>query len=140
MKRIVVLLFLIAVLHFGANIFGVYDMQIRAGFVWFDNVLHLLVGIVFGLFWLSLVQDRLREKGKSFWYIAATTVLFVFAMALVWEVGEFFFLTIVPAVAHNLNIYSTSVQEAVADMLSNIVGVGLLLVWCRMQLTRKGSE
>ncbi|KKW36262.1 MAG: hypothetical protein UY84_C0001G0150 [Candidatus Adlerbacteria bacterium GW2011_GWA2_54_12] len=49
----------IAALHFWGIHSGVYERQLENGFVWFDNALHILVGIVFGLTWVWFTGFKL---------------------------------------------------------------------------------
>lgn len=107
----------IAALHFWGIHSGVYERQLENGFVWFDNALHILVGIVFGLTWVWFTGDA-----RQF-----SIFTFVFAAALLWEIAESALLFFVPDLAHNFKLYSTSLGEASLDILSDLAGAALLL-------------
>lgn len=129
MKKLVsavVLLLLIAGLHFGANAFGVYDEQIEAGLVWFDNLLHFFVGIAMGVFWLWIVEKH--RPDASFFFVALSTVLFVLLAALLWELVEFGFMEVFTSYAKDLQIYSPSLTEATSDVISNLAGACALVL------------
>jgi glycopeptide antibiotics resistance protein len=123
MKYPVTLLVGVIALHLVANALGVYDTQIEAGFVWIDNVLHMLVGVAVGLFWLRFLH--LRKPGASAAFRAGSTVAIVLTAAVIWELLEFAFYISMQTYAVSLNIYSPSLLEAVEDVVSNVVG-GLL--------------
>src|SRR3989344_3364652 len=119
----------IAVLHFVELFSGVYDAQIAMGFVWSDNLLHALEGVVFAIFWLSFLHMQKRRFSKTFTVIS--TLLFVFLVAFLWELLEYAFLVFAPAYAYSFNIFSPSITEASFDILSNLVGAAALMLWER---------
>jgi hypothetical protein len=119
------LLLAAVVLHFVGVFTGIYDAQLAAGFVWFDNVLHVAVGIAFGLVWVSILE-RVHPTA-SFTLVALTTLAFVVAMAAAWELFEYAFYLVFKSGALGLKVYSPSVNEALFDSLSNTVGAVLLL-------------
>ncbi|OGG53620.1 hypothetical protein A2851_01895 [Candidatus Kaiserbacteria bacterium RIFCSPHIGHO2_01_FULL_53_29] len=123
--HIPLLLLFIAALHFAALYSGLYDMQIAAGFVWWDNVLHALVGVAFGLGWLWLLE-RLGYGTRSLAAIISTFV-FVLLMAIVWEGAEYLARLYVRSLAEGLKLYSPNLTESGSDVLSNMVGVIALL-------------
>lgn len=108
----------IAALHFWGVYADVYEAQIEAGLVWFDNVLHFFVGIAFGLLWLWLISDAR----------ILSTLAFVFLLAFLWESAEFILLFVFPDFAHQLSLYSTSLDEASFDILSDLAGAAVLLL------------
>ena len=114
------ILILVIATHFIANTFGIYDAQITAGNVWIDNVLHILIGLAVALLWESLT------KGK---YPIFSTLVFVLALAIGWEVCELIFYSIAPEQALDLKIYSPSIQEAAIDIASNLLGAVPLTFW-----------
>ncbi len=116
----VALLFIVAALHFVTNAIGLYDMQMQAGFVWVDNILHALVGTAFGLFWFWILHIRYPGASKTFGNVSA--ILFVLMMAIAWEIIELAFFIVFPAQALELKIYSPSLLEASMDIGSNIAG------------------
>lgn len=123
--KIIILFFAIICLHFLANIFGIYDKQIEAGFVWFDDVLHVLVGIAFGLLWFWVVTKK--KVAISSVSLAVQTIVFVFILAITWEIFELVFFKSFTFYAYNLKIYSPSIREATTDILSNITGGVIIL-------------
>jgi hypothetical protein len=112
--------------HFIAMYTGVYDAQMRQGVVWFDNVLHAIVGIAFGLVWLAILRRWRPESGML--YTSATVLGFVFAVAIMWELFELVFYLVFKSGALGLKVYSPSLNEAIFDSLSNLFGGALLLV------------
>ncbi len=113
-------------LHFFANGAGWYDMQIEAGFVWIDNVLHVFVGIAVGFFWMWVCEKYKPSASRLF--IIFTSLVFVLIAAVVWELIEFAFLELFTTYAKSLQIYSPSINEAASDILSNFAGVVILIV------------
>lgn len=121
----------IIVLHFVANTTGLYE----GGIIWFDNVLHFLTGVVFGLTWLWIFRKQSVENYSLRDLISAFG--FVLRLAIIWELLEFGFLKLFPVYAHSLSIFSPSITEAVEDIASNMLGVISLLVWIRVSLKLK---
>ena len=121
----ILLLFLvIALLHFAALYSGFYDLQIQMGFVWWDNVLHVLVGIAFGLLWLWLLQSLNYDTSSRFAMLSM--FLFVLFLALGWEGAEYLARLYVRSLAESLQIFSPNLTEASSDILSDLLG-GILL-------------
>lgn len=127
MRSALTILVIVAALHFAGNALGVYDMQIEAGFVWFDNVLHALVGLAVAVFFFDLIAERYPER--SFWPRALMSLAGVLVVAVLWELVEFGIYAAFPAYATDLNIYSPSVTEAMIDVVSNVIGGILLVTW-----------
>ena len=113
------------ILHFIANATGLYQGQI----IWFDNLLHFLTGIAFGLTWLWILRENTTEIYNSQDLILA--VVFVLGLAVLWELAEFGFLKLLPTYAHSLSIFSPSINEAFADIASNVLGVIVLVAWMK---------
>ena len=126
----------IVVLHFLAVFSGLYDSQIQQGFVWIDNVLHALSGAVFALLWLWILEKKNWEI--SFLLTILSTLGFVLLLAVGWEVLEYFFYITFTDYAHSLQIYSPTFQEAISDIVSNLIGgiVLLLLVYGKHRLVQ----
>lgn len=124
--------------HFIAVYTGVYDAQLRGGVVWFDNILHTLVGFAFGLIWLAALR-RWRPE-SSFLYTSTTLIAFVVAMAVAWELFELAFYLIFKSGALGLKVYSPSVREATFDSISNLCGALLLLAALPLALKKKTTE
>lgn len=120
----IALLLSVVILHFISNAFGVYDLQIEAGFVWIDNVLHTLVGVAVGLFWLYFLN--LRKTDASAVFRATSVIAVVLITAVLWELLELGFYLSMRTYAVSLNIYSPSILEAIEDIVSNTAG-GLLV-------------
>ena len=137
MRPVLLILILVVALHFIGNAMGVYEQQIEAGFVWFDNVLHALVGLAVGLLWLAFLGKRRSERTVLF--RASTALVFVLAVAMLWELVEFGFFKLFPTYAEQLNIYSPSLKEAFGDILSNVAG-GLVLLLFMVLGTKKNAK
>ncbi len=123
------ILFSAVVLHFVAVYSGVYSVQLQAGFVWFDNILHMMVGVAFGLLYLWIVRDRNYSPLRN----ALFLLVFVFVLALLWEAAEYVFFKIFDSYALGLQVYSPSLQEATLDSLSDVVGAAALAVFVYMR-------
>ena len=107
--------------HFVALYFGVYDAQIANGFVWFDNLLHAVVGVAFGLLWLWW----LGSAEPNLWGMVA----FVLVAALLWELLEYGFFIFFNTYALGLKVYSPTWAEALSDAGSNVFGALMLAGW-----------
>lgn len=119
----VLVLFLIIIgLHFVANATGLYETKV----VWFDNVLHTLAGISFGLFWLWILKEK--NPHASFTFSSLSLVAFVLCTAFIWELLEWVFLKLFTSYAYSLSLYSPSLGEASADVISNVVGAFALIL------------
>ncbi|MEK7541480.1 MAG: hypothetical protein AAB533_01380 [Patescibacteria group bacterium] len=118
-----VLLFVIVGLHFVANATWLYETEI----VWFDNILHALAGIAFGLLWLWVREKK--DPRVPLVFRAISTIVFVFGIALLWELLEFLFLNLFPSYAYYFHLYSPSMREATLDVLSNMMGALALVLW-----------
>lgn len=116
----------VVTLHFVALYGGIYQAQIDAEFVWWDNILHGLVGAAFALGWLWFVE-RAGLPLSPFSRILSALVV-VMTLAVAWEFFEYGILTFVPETAHRFELYSTSFAEATTDSLSNVIGAAVLLV------------
>lgn len=126
---IIYLLSAVVVVHFTANTLGVYEAQIQNGFVWIDNLLHAATGAAFGLLFLWLLNKNNLEYSASARIIL--TLVFVFCLAIIWELIELGFFKFFTSYAHSLKIYSPSILEACSDIISNMVGVVILLLFKR---------
>ncbi|TSC85516.1 MAG: hypothetical protein G01um10148_902 [Parcubacteria group bacterium Gr01-1014_8] len=124
--HIVGFLLAIAALHFGDNALGIYDTQIQNGFVWFDNVLHALVGATLALGLLRWLGKKNTMLSQTF--TAITTLHFVLIAATAWELFEYIFFTLFPNYALYLKLYSPSLVEAASDVFSNVFGAAILLI------------
>jgi hypothetical protein len=118
---------LVAVLHFGAVWTGFYDWQFGTGVIWFDNVLHALVGVGFAMAALMLAARRaLSGMATVFFVIAAVLIL-----AALWELVEYVFYTRFTEYAYWSKIYSPSIAEALSDIASDLIGGAALLAIVR---------
>ncbi len=124
----IVILLAVPVLHFTFNYLGVYDRQIANGFVWVDNVLHAFVGIACGLFILWYVEKYKSNKNSLYKRIAIIATALI--VSLVWEIIEWGILEMFTSYAKEYKIYSSSLKEAIADVVSNLVG-GLLVLFIK---------
>lgn len=111
--------------HFVAVYTGLYALQLREGAVWFDNILHALVGVACALMWLALFA-RLFPKASFLWK-AGTSLAFVVFVAVAWEAFEYGFYLFFKSGALGLTVYAPSLREAVFDSLSNVLGTLLFL-------------
>ncbi|MEK7612612.1 MAG: hypothetical protein AAB449_00470 [Patescibacteria group bacterium] len=111
--------------HFIAVVTGVYDIQINQGFVWFDNVLHVIVGVAFGLWWFRILRTWRPNVSRT--VTIASLFAFVLFLAISWEVSEYIFFQIFDSFALGLKVYSPSLQEAFFDAASDMVGVFILV-------------
>lgn len=110
----------VPVMHFFCLWLGIYDAQIASGFVWVDNVLHVLTGAAF----YCIVYGYTRQHRYSF--------VLVLALAVGWEFCEYVVYVLDPVRALELKIYSPSVWEAAEDMLSNMLGAVLAFCFGRI--------
>ncbi len=117
-QKIILFFTSIVLLHFFANTFGLYEMS----FVWFDNILHILTGIGFGLVWLWVFRGSLKGA-----------IIFVVALAILWELLEFGFLQLFPIYAYKLSIFSPNIGEALEDIFSNIFGVAIMAIYLKLK-------
>jgi hypothetical protein len=109
-----VLLF-VPLAHLLGVLLGIYTQQIETGFVWFDNVLHLLVGFGFSLLVFSATTAAWRA------------CLIVFVLAVLWEVVEMIMYLSLPELSIYLKTYSPTLFEAAQDVASNMGG--FIIVW-----------
>lgn len=130
LRPILVLFLTIIVLHFVANATGLYEMSV----VWFDNVLHALGGTAFGFLWLWILQKK--NPRTTLVFTVTSTMAFVLGTALLWELFEFLFLKLLTSYAYSLKIYSPSLTEGASDVLSNMIGAFILMVWVSKKLRR----
>ena len=126
---VIYLLLASIVLHFIATTTDIYQAQIENDFVWFDNILHAISGIAFGILFLWIL-DRKRLQ-YSLLTTTILTIIFVFGLAVLWEFLELGFLKFFTSYAYNLKIYSTSISEALFDIFSDIIGAIILLLFVR---------
>jgi len=131
LSYIPILILIIALLHFVALYSGLYDAQLKAGPVWWDNVLHVLVGITFGLAWLWILQSRGVDTATLLGL--ASTAAFVLIMALAWEGAEYVTHALLPDLAENLKIFSPTLTEASTDIVSNMLGAAALLSYLKLR-------
>lgn len=124
--------------HFVALYTGLYTLQMREGMVWFDNLLHMLVGGAFALIWLALLA-RLFPKA-SFLLQAGSALMFVTMVAAGWEVFEYGFYLVFKSGALGLTVYEPSLREAVVDSLSTVAGAAALLAARRVYAVFSGQE
>jgi hypothetical protein len=104
------------VLHTACVVFGIYDAQIAAGFVWVDNILHMMVGAGVG-------HAAWVYKRNAVYALCAA-----FVLALVWECIEFMCYIITPEFALAFKVYSPTVYEAGEDVASNMLGA-VVCMW-----------
>lgn len=129
LRTILLLLLGVFALHFIALAAGIYDRQIEAGFVWFDNILHALIGVIMGLLFLWLVR---RYDLRMAVPTVVTLPLFVLMAAIAWEVAEYVAFVLVAPLMTDLKIFSPSLMEASTDIASNILGAAALILALRL--------
>ncbi len=120
--RTLLLIFVVAILHFAGVYFGIYEHQIQQGVVWFDNILHVLDGAIFAYAWISYKKD----KGLPISLVGP--IIFVLILAVGWEILEYGIMKLFPLHAIDLKIYSPSLWEAFQDIVSNTVGALILVL------------
>ncbi|MCC7500544.1 hypothetical protein IT396_01940 [Candidatus Nomurabacteria bacterium] len=128
--HILAMVVLVTVLHFGAVWSGFYDWQFSTRVFWFDNVLHVLVGIGFAMAAL-FITERYRLSGlQTLFFVLG----FVLVGAVAWELVEYIFFTRFTEYAYWSRIYSPSLYEASSDVISDLLGGAayLLLVWHKL--------
>lgn len=116
---------LVALLHFGALWSGFYDWQFSTKIFWFDNVLHALVGVGFGMAALLLIERSGIPLNRA--AIIGATLLMVLALAALWELAEYVFFTRFTEYAYWSKLYSPSLGEALSDVVSDLIGAAVLL-------------
>ncbi|MEK7068405.1 MAG: hypothetical protein AAB964_01165 [Patescibacteria group bacterium] len=123
---------LVALLHFGAVWSGFYDWQFSTRIIWFDNVLHALVGAGFAMGALFMLERSGMPLGRA--QTVGFALFMVLALALFWELAEYIFYTRFTEYAYWSRIYSPTLSEALSDVASDIIGAGALLtaLWRRM--------
>ena len=122
----------VALLHFGAVWSGFYDWQFATRVIWFDNVLHALVGIGFGMAALWVIETSGIPLSRP--AIVGAVLLVVLGLAVLWELAEYIFFTRFTEYAYWTKIYSPSIGEALSDIVSDLIGGAVLLaaVWRRL--------
>ena len=128
-SKIIWLFVLVVLLHFLAIKFSVYERQMQAGFVWFDNILHFFSGITFAFLWLWIVEHKKIPRR------IIDIMIFVLVTAILWELFEFGFLKAFSSQALEYKIYSPTLWEATEDIISNLFG-GLILVYGVLNLPK----
>lgn len=113
-------------LHFYAVFFGLYELQMQQGNVWFDNLLHAGVGTAFALVWLILLEWLRPAASRAFCVVSA--LLFVLVLAVFWELFEHAFFVFFHTHALGLRVYPQPLSESVWDSLSNLAGAALFLL------------
>ncbi len=120
------LIFSMVALHFIGNSVGLYDGEI----IWIDNILHIMAGSAVALLWLALAKEKYKK--------ISFTILFVFLLAVIWEIIEFGFLKIFPIYALKYSIYPLNFMETIGDIFSNLVGGGIAFVlWKKFTFQKK---
>jgi|SRR3989338_743100 len=118
--HIALLLMGMTVLHFIANLTGLYEQEI----VWIDKVLHIMAGIAVAMFWFWFLQkkEELSDNIPKI-ILVISTIGFALLVAFFWEVTEFAFLKGLPEYANKLNLHSPTIFDVLSDIGSNLVGV-----------------
>jgi hypothetical protein len=133
-----VLLFVAVGLHVFALSHGIYEAEQRAGFVWFDNVLHAVVGVALALIWLWF---RVKRSKNTFSIAAVlTSLLFVICIAVLWEALEDGFYIFFSTYAYGLKVYPQSLLESVSDASSDVVGALVFLAAYQLRARFKTEE
>ena len=117
--HIALLLIAMTMLHFIANLTGLYEQPI----IWIDKVLHIMAGIAIAMLWFWFLQRKEKFSDNiSKIVLASSAIGFVLLIAFSWEVAEFAFWKGLPEYANNLNLYSPSIFDVLSDIGSNLVG------------------
>jgi hypothetical protein len=120
-------LLIVGILHFIANATGLYDAQIKSGFVWFDNLLHFFIGAIFAYMFSKILINK--NSNIFNFKIVILTITFVIIFAIGWEFLELFFMNFFPNQAQGLKLYSPSLVEAFEDVISNIAGAFIFILY-----------
>ena len=117
--HIVLLLAVMAVLHFVANAVGLYEQPI----IWIDKVLHIMAGVAIAMLWFWFLQrkENLFDNIPKI-ILVGSVVGFVLLVAFLWEVTEFTFWKGLPEYANNLKLYSPTIFDVLSDIGSNLFG------------------
>src|SRR3989344_1282183 len=123
----ITLLVLMGLLHLFANFIGLYEQKI----IWIDKVLHIMAGVGAAKLWIWLLQTRFKISLDSIHRaISVSSILgFVLCAAVLWEVFEFAFWTAVPTYALAFNLYSPTVFDVLSDIMTNLIGAILFIVF-----------
>lgn len=123
-------------LHAWALHSGLYELQMRQGFVWFDKTLHIAAGFAFGLVWLQLLSWA--KPGASRMAVVLSLLAFVLCLAGVWELCERAFYLYFHAHPMGFKVYAQPLSESIKDMSADILGALILLL--SRAFTARGSE
>ncbi|MCB9798275.1 hypothetical protein H6758_00950 [Candidatus Nomurabacteria bacterium] len=122
-KHILIIIAGLIALHFFALLSGMYTCENPVTCsVWVDNIAHGVGGVLCGMIWILFLQTK-----KSKWFhtkntVFFSTLLFVVLTAFFWELFELFIFTFFTDFAYELALYSPSLSEAGADVISNTIG------------------
>lgn len=123
---IITIFIVISLLHIFAVLFGLYSTSI----VWIDKLQHILAGVAVAMFFLYL-QSRKRVNLNSKRKLFFKVLFLVLIVAIIWELLEFSFLEIFPLYAKKFSLYSPTLEEAIGDIIANLIGALLSLIFIR---------
>ncbi len=125
LKHIFFLVIVTIFFHFIFNFYNLYSVAK------FDLILHVLAGIVYGLIAIFYFQKKYNKRD-----ILVKIILFSLLGSILWELIEYGFLIFFTKYALLLDIYSSSLLEALIDILAGLVGgiILSLVFWKSKQL------
>lgn len=113
-----------------AIIFILYLLGVYGGFysdgIYLDEIQHFLAGGMFGVFWLWLLDDRLKMAAPTGFILIATILGFSALAAVIWEFFEFALWRLVPVFATSYELYSPTIADLLGDILFSLVGAFLI--------------
>ena len=116
---LVVLLLVIAGIHFGAVAVRHYD----SGKVWIDIPLHALGGMFFALLFLWAAGNTFPMRSVRERFVVSMAIIGAAVIgSVLWEVFEFALLTLAPSLAQTAKWYSLRVSDVLSDLFAGLVG------------------
>ena len=101
-------------------------------FVWFDLLLNLLSGAILAAIWIAISDMKVQTSSLLFYtFLAGSFALFG---SFVWEVFELTANQTVPGLAAEYSLRSSTVPDAIFDMLSGLIGG---LIWGFFSFNKK---
>lgn len=120
-KLSILILVAIAFGHLSAVYFSLYWKYPAT-----DIILHTLAGVMFGLFWLSLVEGKIESK----FLLLVTMLTFAMSAAYLWEAWEF--MTYELEITPIKRAYTPLVSDVLSDIFSSFIGgLFVMLFWKR---------
>jgi len=118
-KHLLVALAVILVGHIGVVVTGLY-----ARGVGIDKPLHIIGGLIFGIIWILILQRYFQSDSKEL--KAISIILFAVLGGVIWEFFEVALLVYFNDLALVLQIWSSTVLDALLDIAYGMLGATLL--------------